>query len=111
MALKVWTCPGDTEFWTLQGDCKDEVKNVWFQVPTNLKLYFFLILGGLLIGLGSPFWYDAVTGLTNIRSVARDVSGTTAALTQAAQSAGLPIQPQTPAGTFAAAYVAQAAKP
>jgi hypothetical protein len=111
MALKVWTCPGDTEFWTLQGDCKDEVKNVWFQVPTNLKLYFFLILGGLLIGLGSPFWYDAVTGLTNIRSVARDVSGTTAALTQAAQSAGLPIQPQTPAGTFAAAHVAQAAKP
>jgi hypothetical protein len=111
MALKVWTCPSDTDVWTWQGDCKDEIRNVWFQLPTNLKLYFFLVLGGLLIGLGSPFWYNAVTGLTNIRSVARDVSGTTAAFTQAAQNAGLPIQPQTPAGTFAAAHVAQAAKP
>lgn len=111
MALKVWTCPSDRVFWTLQGDCKDDERNVWFQVPTNPKVYFFLILGGLLIGLGSPFWYNAVNGLTNIRGVARDVSGTSAALTQAAQSAGLPIQPLTPAGTFAAAHVAQVVAP
>ena len=37
--------------------------------------WFFLFLGGLLIGLGAPFWYNAVNGLTNIRNVARSVSG------------------------------------
>jgi hypothetical protein len=110
MGLKVWTCPSDTVFWTLQGDCNGS-ENLWFQVPTNPKVYFFLVLGGLLIGLGSPFWYSVVTGLTNVRSVARDVSGANASLTQAAQNAGLPIQPLTPAGTFAAAHVAQASAP
>jgi hypothetical protein len=40
-----------------------------------LRLIGSLLLGGLLIGLGSPFWYDAVTGLTNIRSTVQQVSG------------------------------------
>jgi hypothetical protein len=34
-----------------------------------IKLFFSLVLGGLLIGLGAPFWYNTVTGLTNIRSI------------------------------------------
>ncbi|MEJ0078091.1 MAG: hypothetical protein WDO17_22150 [Alphaproteobacteria bacterium] len=57
-------------------DCKtgDETlgKVGWW---TAFKLFCSLVLGGLLIGLGGPFWYDAVTGLTNIRSIAKDISG------------------------------------
>jgi hypothetical protein len=34
-------------------------------------VFFGLLLGGLLVGLGGPFWYDAVTSLTSIRNVAR----------------------------------------
>jgi hypothetical protein len=40
-----------------------------------IRLVGSLLLGGLLIGLGAPFWYDAVTGLTNIRGTAQQLSG------------------------------------
>jgi hypothetical protein len=49
-----------------------ESKLGWFAV---FRLIGSLFLGGLLIGLGGPFWYDAVTGLTNIRGIAKEVSG------------------------------------
>jgi hypothetical protein len=40
-----------------------------------VKLFFSLLLGGLLIGLGAPFWYNTVTGLTNIRAAFQGGSG------------------------------------
>ena len=43
----------------------------FFKLPTALSVWFYLFLGGLLVGLGAPFWYNAVTGLTNIRNAAR----------------------------------------
>ena len=78
-----------------------------------------LLLGGLLIGLGAPFWYDAVVGLTNIRSIAREVSGggqnipepagTAPDATGPATAAKNPDRPQpvTPVGAFT---VSQAAR-
>jgi len=116
----LWTCTelaAGVQSWlgTLRQDCRPaegekSYQKVWFQVPTVLSVYVFLALGGLLIGLGSPFWYNAVTGLTNIRNVARDVTGAGAAQTLAAQQE-VPKQPVTPAGTFAAALTARAAAP
>jgi hypothetical protein len=103
-----------------------------------LRLVGSLLLGGFLIGLGGPFWYNAVTGLTNIRGIARDVSGdgTKAAQQQASgahapppQIQGVVGQPQqppaaapqpsnpdrpqpvTPVGNFQIAHAAKKAAP
>ena len=80
---------------------------------TVLKLVGSLLLGGLLVGLGGPFWYNAVTGLTNIRNIAKDVAGgrpeTAAPNVPAAPGGAPPIpvstspdrpQPVTPVGAF-----------
>ena len=56
--------------------------------------------GGLLIGLGSPFWYDVVTGLTNIRSAASGATGAGAPPQPAAAAAAVKAQPVTPVGAF-----------
>lgn len=92
-----------------------------------VKLFFSLVLGGLLIGLGSPFWYDAVTGLTNIRSTVKDATGGDQATPAAkvpmalafapglavgdAQTPKSPDRPQpiTPVGSFNISRAAQAA--
>jgi hypothetical protein len=75
-----------------------------------------LLVGGLLIGLGGPFWYDMVKNLTAIRSAARSATGATdtapggptaRAATQPAES----VQPRTPVDIFRVAYNAQVAKP
>jgi uncharacterized membrane protein required for colicin V production len=121
----VWTCinPQTKEsegFAKLRQDCpKDEAgytglkdrqyMEVWVQVPTRLSTWFFLFLGGLLIGLGSPFWYSAVTGLTELRSGAR---GTTPAAAPSATAAavtgeGGKAQPVTPVGAFQVSKLAQ----
>jgi len=77
---------------------------VWFGFPSDLSVILYLLFGGLLIGLGSPFWYDAVTGLTNIRSTASGAGSSApakpapAASPQAADTDKA--QPVTPAGAF-----------
>jgi hypothetical protein len=115
----VWTCKndkGESEGWsTLRAKCRDDAegykdgpkntqyRDVWVQIPMSPGVWFYLFLGGLLIGLGSPFWYDAVTGLTNLRNAAGGQTGTTAApqptaaptATDAAKA-----QPVTPVGAF-----------
>ena len=48
-----------------------------------------LFLGGLLVGLGAPFWYNAVTGLTNIRNAARGTPSADAQTRAAVVAAGL----------------------
>ena len=74
----------------------------------TVKLALSLLLGGVLIGLGGPFWYDVVNGLTNIRSIAKDISGTgqpkaapavTAPLVAPEDAPDRP-QPTTPVGAF-----------
>jgi hypothetical protein len=96
--------------------------NVWFGIPMNLGVLFYLVLGGLLIGLGAPFWYNVVTTVTNIRGGggggggaggAGGATGSAAqapggvALRAAAPAEAEKAQPATPAGAF---QVAQAAK-
>lgn len=77
----------------------------WVEVPWTLSAWVYLTLGGLLIGLGSPFWYDAVTSLTNLRSAAKGSSGSdTSARAPAVARATPPdldkAQPVTPVGAF-----------
>jgi len=71
----VWTCKdpykdeGDG-LGSLWKDCSKHQRQTvgwFFKLPTALSVWFYLFLGGLLVGLGAPFWYNAVTGLTNIR--------------------------------------------
>lgn len=40
-----------------------------FSSDTTLTTLLWLLFGGLLVGLGGPFWYDMVRSLSNIRSV------------------------------------------
>ena len=105
----VWTCkdPNKKEGEGLASLWKDCGKNqwrreIWGQVPTTPGVWFYLFLGGLLVGLGAPFWYNAVTGLTNIRNAARGTTSadaqTRAGVAVAAQAST--IQPATPVDVF-----------
>jgi hypothetical protein len=86
-------------------------QQIWFEIPTVPRIWFYLFLGGLLIGLGSPFWYDVVTGLTNIRGAASGSPGTAppsappgAAVVPVVAAVANPeagkAQPATPVGAF-----------
>jgi hypothetical protein len=135
MKALVWTCQqlkqGEKpRLWTLWQECQDDDdgykglkgqqhKHVYVQIPMDPGILFYLLLGGLLIGLGSPFWYDAVTGLTNIRSTVKGVTG--AAPQPQAAAAGAPAaaappanvdkpQPDTPVGAFQVANIALGAR-
>jgi hypothetical protein len=78
---------------------------LFFKVPTIPSVWFYLFLGGLLIGLGAPFWYDAVVGLTNISNAARGTKSADAQ-TRAAAGAGT-TQPVTPVDAFRVSHAAQ----
>jgi hypothetical protein len=111
MWVLVWTCkdPKPTSWLhTLWQSCKPnddptykgrQYENVWFEIPRALNVWFCLLLGGFLIGLGAPFWYDAVTGLANLSKVIGGGSGGAAAGTA---------QPVTPAGAFNISSTARA---
>jgi hypothetical protein len=88
--------------------------NVWFGIPMNPGVLFYLVLGGLLIGLGAPFWFNVVTTITNIRSGPSGAGGATGSPPHAprlmdfrASPEADMAQPATPSGAF---LVAQAAK-
>jgi len=80
--------------------------NVWFALPTHPGVILSLIIGGLLIGLGGPFWHDAVRGLINIRSLARG-AGADSGTAAAAAIAGGVGQPRTPVDVFKIAHSAR----
>jgi hypothetical protein len=113
----VWTCkdPNKSEGEGLESLWKDCDKNkwqkeIWFQLPTAPGVVLYLFLGGLLVGLGAPFWYNAVTGLTNLRNSARGTTSSdaqTRAGVLAAAGAGT-VQPATPVDAF---KIANAARP
>jgi hypothetical protein len=130
MSQWVWTCKdpktgksqGFGKLWRkctpdeagYKGPKNTQYRDVWFQVPTVLSVWFYLFLGGLLIGLGSPFWYDAVTGLTNIRGVARGLTGGAPPQPAAAGVAVAAVapeahkaQPVTPVGAFQVSNIAR----
>jgi hypothetical protein len=110
----VWTCkdPSKTEGEGIESLWKDCGKNQWqkepwFQVPTAPGVVFYLFLGGLLIGLGAPFWYNAVTGLTNIRNAARGTAATDPQVHAAVAAVGAgTAQPATPVEAFRVSHAA-----
>lgn len=122
MWILVWTCkePEPTSWLrTLRQECKPnddpaykgpqlQYKNVWFGIPMTLNIWFYLLLGGFLIGLGAPFWYDAVTGLANISKAIGGGSGSAGGASAAVPDAGK-AQPVTPAGAFNVSSAARAA--
>jgi hypothetical protein len=92
----------------------EERKTVGFGA---VSLFFSLLLGGFLVGLGGPFWYDAVMGLTNIRSVAGKVTGANTQSQAAAAAAATAspadadkAQPVTPVGAFEVSSLTPAPK-
>jgi hypothetical protein len=73
-----------------------------------------LLLGGLLVGLGGPFWYRAVQTLTGVRAFSRRDQGTTEPATMSAPAVSAapsaPNQmPSTPIDAFHAALGARLA--
>jgi hypothetical protein len=60
-----------------------------------------LIIGGLLIGLGGPFWYDIVNSLTNIKALVGGGRDQSKKATAEASDTGN-AQPQTPVDHFLA---------
>ena len=117
MSEWVWTCkdPNKNEGEGVESLWKNCSKNrwrreIWVQVPTTPAVWFYLFLGGLLVGLGAPFWYNAVVGLTNIRNSARgtsaDAQTRAGALVAAGAGAGT-VQPVTPVDAFLVSSAAQ----
>jgi hypothetical protein len=87
--------------------------NIWFGIPLNLSVLFYLVLGGLLIGLGAPFWFNVVTTITNLRGggsgATRAASGLSAPpATMAMAVSSQRAQPATPVSAF---LVASDARP
>jgi hypothetical protein len=81
--------------------------SIGFGIPTDLSVLLGLLLGGLLVGLGGPFWYDMVNSLTSIRNIARG-QATPAQTTPAGAAPGAggakeTPQPRTPVDAFKAA--------
>jgi hypothetical protein len=109
----VYTCPEATNPFNLGGNCKKP--DIWIQVPTVLSVYLYLFIGGLLVGLGGPFWYNAITSLTSIRNVAGNAQGTGSPATTdgAARGGSVPAsetpQPVNPVDIFKVAHGARAA--
>ena len=111
----VWTCkdPNKKEgegFASIWKNCGKNQwrREIWGQVPTSPGVWFYLFLGGLLVGLGAPFWYNAVTGLTNIRNAARGTPSADAQTRAAVAAAGAgTTQPVTPVDAFRVSIAAQ----
>ena len=111
----VWTCkdPNKTEsegLGSLWKDCSkwQRKKVIYLQLPFAPDLALYLFLGGLLVGLGAPFWYNAVTGLTNIRNAARGATSADVQTRAAAVAAGAgTTQPVTPVDAFKVSHAAQ----
>jgi hypothetical protein len=102
----VWTCKDPNKavgegLGSLWKDCgKWQWKQVIrLQLPFAPDVALYLILGGLLVGLGAPFWYNAVTGLTDIRNSGRGTASTGPQAQAAAAAAGT-TQPVTPVDVF-----------
>jgi hypothetical protein len=106
----VWRCPDSASIlnlWGLFTTCPVEKAATAFivQIPTEPSLLLSLLLGGLLIGLGGPFWFDAVRSLANIRSVASNIPVAPSLERTAAAGTG---QPVTPVDVFKIANAARA---
>ena len=62
--------------WTAdKGNCKplSEGFFCWFYLPDNVTDAIWLLIGGLLVGLGAPFWAKAVRQIAEVRKAPAEV--------------------------------------
>lgn len=90
------------------------VADPWFGLPwpagtQAVRTVFWLLLGGLLIGLGGPFWYDTVKSLSSIRTLAGGAKPADKAATDTAVVATGSTEPKTPVEHFNIAAAGRAA--
>ena len=78
-----------------QDDCTASLIGVTFPVPSYVNA-FWLLMGGLLVGLGAPFWAQAVGSLTASRDITRRIADIVTAQPPAAKAAAAPASPQLP---------------
>jgi hypothetical protein len=97
------------------GEGETKIENVMISIVPDWRTFLSLFLGGLLIGLGGPFWYEVITNLTNIRKVMGSDQGSPASATASPTNAAAPAgmgettetpQPRTPVDIFKAARTA-----
>lgn len=89
---------------------KKRVRKLPVGIPTDLTLCLGLILGGLLIGLGAPFWTDVIASFTRVGDVARIIPGVDVPAIPPVPPPGgeLPTpQPRTPVDVFKTAHEAK----
>jgi hypothetical protein len=67
---------------------------------SSLRTVFWLLIGGLLIGLGGPFWYDMVNSLSSIRTILGGPKSVASTGAEAEASPGETARPQTPVDHF-----------
>jgi hypothetical protein len=89
----------------------DETHSVRVSKRLDWRIVVGLLLGGLLVGLGAPFWYDMVNSLSSIRNVARGQPAPASPATPGGAPAGAggaapTPQPRTPVDAFKAARAA-----
>ena len=69
----------------------EDPEDCWIKVPNNGIDFFWLIIGGLLVGLGAPFWAKAIRQITHIQ-------GVSGSLTKDSQASSIIANKPTPAG-------------
>jgi hypothetical protein len=57
----------------LMSDCKRDIMGAFWTQP-SIGSALWLLIGGLLVGLGAPFWAQAVSNLTASRDVTRKIT-------------------------------------
>jgi hypothetical protein len=84
-----------------------------FSKPSWFRTTLWLLLGGLLVGLGGPFWYDAVKSLSSLRTVLGGAKGLAIAAEGSEEKAGgdgTTKQPRTPVENYHAARAGREAE-
>lgn len=92
-------CPGEQDKWY-----KNPVKIAWW------SWFGSVLLAGLLIGLGAPFWFDLASGLSKSLGVLKSlgVGEKTKTEEKATSLAGADVPPRTPVEAFKTAAAAEA---
>ncbi len=92
------------------------VADPWFGLPwpwpvdtQAVRTVFWLLLGGLLVGLGGPFWYDTVKSLSSIRTLMGGAKPADKTETGAPVTSSGSTEPTTPVEHFNIAAAGRAA--
>lgn len=81
----------------------------WPAERKSVRVVMWLLLGGLLVGLGGPFWYDTVKSLSSIRTVMGGAKPADKDETDTAVVSPGSMEPKTPVDHFNIAAAGRAA--